>query len=66
MGALGEIVNLPLDFSPGLPVREKYEVGKMEYEAEYTPTEPQTDPVYILDGRGQMVKVEVPDDASDN
>ena len=38
----------------------------MEYEAEYTPTEPQTDQVYILDGRGKMVMVEVPDDASDN
>ena len=38
----------------------------MEYEAEYTPTEPQTDVVYMLDGRGKMVKVEVDDDASDD
>lgn len=30
--AIGEIVELPIDFSPGLPVEEKYEVGKMEYD----------------------------------
>ena len=36
------------------------------YETEYTPTEPQTDAVYILDGRGKMIQVEVDDDASDD
>ena len=43
---------------------EEEEVARME--PEYTPTEPQTDQVYILDGRGKMVKVEVEDDASDD
>ena len=38
----------------------------MEYEAEYMPIEPQADAVYMLDGRGKMVKVEVEDDASDD
>ena len=36
------------------------------YEAEYTPAEPQTDAVWVMDGRGKMVKVEVEDDASDD
>jgi len=30
--AFGEIVTLPMDFSAGMPLREKYEQGKMEYE----------------------------------
>ena len=35
----------------------------MDFEREYTPTEPQTDEIWVLDGRGEMVKVEVDDDA---
>ena len=30
--ALGEILTLPMDFSAGMPLQEKYEQGKMEYE----------------------------------
>lgn len=40
--------------------------SKIEYEAEYTPTEPQTDAVWVRDGRGNIVKLEVSDDADDD
>ena len=30
--AMGEIVTLPMDFSAGMPLQEKYEQGKMEYQ----------------------------------
>ena len=39
---------------------------KIQFEPEYTPTEPQTDAVFVRDGRGKMVKLEVEDDASDD
>ena len=32
LGASGEIVELPIDFTPGMPLSETYEIGKMEYE----------------------------------
>ena len=38
----------------------------MEYESEYTPTEPQTDAVWVMDVCGKMIQVEVDDDASDD
>ena len=38
----------------------------MDFEREYTPTEPQTDEILVLDGRGEMVKVEVDDDVEDD
>ena len=34
----------------------------MYFEPEYTPDEPQVDTIYELDGRGELVEVEVPDD----
>lgn len=37
-----------------------------QFEAEYTPTEPQTDAVWVRDGRGRLVRLEVDDDASDD
>ena len=38
----------------------------VKLETEYTPDEPQTDTVWVLDGRGEMVKLEVPDDAEND
>lgn len=32
LGEQDHIVELPIDFSPGMPVREKYETGKMTYD----------------------------------
>ncbi len=32
LSVLGEILDLPIDMSPGMPVSEKYEIGKMEYD----------------------------------
>ena len=32
MSALAAVVDLPIDFSPGMPLREKYETGKMTYD----------------------------------
>ena len=37
-----------------------------KYEPEYTPDEPQEDAVYVIDGRGNFVKLEVDDDAGDD
>lgn len=36
------------------------------FEVEGTPDEPQTDTIWVLTGRGEMVKVEVDDDAGDD
>lgn len=38
----------------------------MEFEQEYTPTEPQTDMIFVLDGRGRLVELEVKDDDCDD
>lgn len=38
----------------------------MEYEREYTPTEPQTDEVWVMDGKGHMIRLEVEDDVADD
>lgn len=38
----------------------------MVFEVEGMPTEPQMDCVYVLNGRGQLVEVEVSDDAGDD
>ena len=38
----------------------------MEYEREYIPAEPQEDAVYVTDGRGRLVELEVEDDAADD
>jgi hypothetical protein len=38
----------------------------MEYEHEYTPTEPQTDEVWVMDGKGKMIRLEVEDDVADD
>lgn len=38
----------------------------MEYEREYTPTEPQTDEVWVIDGKGKMIRLEVEDDVADD
>lgn len=38
----------------------------IEFEAEYTPDEPQVDTVWVLDGRGQLVAKEVEDDVADD
>ena len=35
-------------------------------EPEYTPTEPQVDTIWVLDGRGRLVEVEVPDDVEND
>lgn len=37
-----------------------------EYEREWIPDTPQEDSIYVLDGRGQMIRVEVIDDADDD
>lgn len=39
-----------------------YEIDDSELEAEWIPEEPQMDTVYVLDGRGRMVSLEVADD----
>jgi hypothetical protein len=36
------------------------------YEKEYTPDEPQRDTIWVLDGRGRLVEMEVPDDVEDD
>ena len=36
------------------------------FEHEGTPIEPQEDAVYVIDGRGRMVKLEVDDDVADS
>lgn len=36
------------------------------FEPEGTPSEPQEDAVYVIDGRGRMVKLEVDDDVADS
>lgn len=41
----------------------EYEIDDSELEAEGFPEEPQMDTVYVLDGRGRLVSLEVPDDA---
>ena len=38
----------------------------MLYEDEYTPREPQEDAIWVLNGRGELVKVVVDDDADDD
>lgn len=38
----------------------------LNLEIEGTPTEPQTDAIYVRDGRGRLVKLEVEDDAGDD
>lgn len=38
----------------------------MKYEREYLPDTPQVDEVLLYDGRGDYVKMEVPDDARNN
>ena len=38
----------------------------MTYESEYTPTEPQVDEIWVIDGRGNLVKLEVEDDVADD
>ena len=38
----------------------------MDFEREYTPEEPQTDEIWVLDGRGRMVKLEVEDDDAED
>ena len=35
---------------------------KIEYEMEGMPDEPQSDAVFVLNGRGELIEVEVPDD----
>lgn len=38
----------------------------MDFEREYDPVEIQTDEIWVLDGRGRMVKLEVDDDVEDD
>jgi len=38
----------------------------MEFEQEYTPTEPVKDKIFIADGHGKLIEMEVADDVSDN
>ena len=37
-----------------------------ELEVQGEPNEPQVDTVFVLDGRGRAVRLEVPDDAEDD
>lgn len=37
-----------------------------EFETEYTPVEPQEDEVYVRNGRGRFIKLEVEDDVDDD
>lgn len=39
---------------------------KIDYEIEGMPDEPQEDTIWVLNGRGQLVKLEVDDDAGDD
>lgn len=41
-------------------------MGPINFETEYTPKEPQTDAIWVMDGRGQMIQVEVDDDVADD
>ena len=54
MGGLGEIVNLPIDFSPGRPVREQYEVGKMTYDDPSIHVERYYDSIRVVDQDGPL------------
>lgn len=45
---------------------DQTEVKTMVYEQEYTPTEPEKDMIFVLDGRGQFIELEVEDDVSDD
>lgn len=36
------------------------------FEMEGEPTEPQTDAIWVLDGRGRLIELEVSDDAGDD
>lgn len=38
----------------------------MDFEREYTPAEPQIDEIWVIDGRGQMIRLEVDDDVEDD
>lgn len=37
-----------------------------EFEQEWTPNEQQRDTIWVRDGRGRLVEMEVPDDADDD
>ena len=41
-------------------------IENIVFEAENQPTEPQTDAIWVLDGRGRLVELGVPDDAGDD
>lgn len=38
----------------------------IKYEVEYTPAEPQTDAIWVMDGRGRLIQLEVDDDVADD
>lgn len=38
----------------------------MDFEQEFTPTEVIPDKIYLLDGKGNLVEMEVADDVSDD
>lgn len=40
--------------------------NEQAFEREFEPTEPQADKVFILDGRGRLIEMEVGEDVSDN
>ena len=52
--ALGEIVELPIDFSPGMPVKERYEVGKMAYDDPSIHVERYYDSIRVVDQDGAL------------
>ena len=51
-GGLGEIVTLPIDFSPGMPVREQYEMGKTTYDDPSIHVERYSDTIRVVDQDG--------------
>lgn len=60
----------PIDQAKGEEIMDKDNLTpenelEIELEPEGEPEEPQTDAVYILDGRGRQVRLEVPDDEND-
>ena len=54
LNALAAIVELPIDFSPGMPLKEKYETGKMTYDDPSIHVERMYDSIRVHDKDGYL------------
>ncbi len=52
LGAMGEVVDLPIDFSPGMPVNAQFDWGMMEYEDPSIRVERFSEPIRVTDQEG--------------